>query len=189
MTNNPTNRQEWIFDLLKVEQLGFSECFSKYFEKFSKSEVTFSKDWNAVSKRIEEYRNNVNKAKEDASISVEVSALKSGLKSKFDRLLEKQKDIERLRESVEIGWTDDFYIANGEHILFRRQLTEMEKATLLKRASEIETEISKIEADYAPIKKENRNVDENGNDITDPLTKLIMSGKVELVSSSDKDKK
>lgn len=162
MVNNPENRQQWIFDLLKVEPMGFSDCFSKYLENFSKSEVTFSKDWNIANERYLEYRNKANKAKDDISIANEVEVLKQGLKSKTDRLLEKQKDVDRLRESVNNGFTEDFYISNGEHVLFQRPMTETEKSTILKRATEIEDAISKIESDYAPTKTAQTDV--SGND-------------------------
>lgn len=164
MVNNPENRQQWIFDLLKVEPMGFSDCFSRYLEKFSKSEVTFSKDWNIANERYLEYQNRLNKQKEDTSIAFEVEAIKQGLKSKIQRTIEKQQDVDRLRESVKNGFTEDFYISNGEHVLYQRPLTETEKATILKRATEIEDSISKIEGDYAPTKTDVSLTDKGGAD-------------------------
>lgn len=153
MTNNPKNRQQWIFDLLKVEQLGFGEMFSKYLAMFGNiSEVTFTKDWKKATQIHTEYLNKLNKAKEELSITKELEAVNNGLKLKIDRVLEKQANVDSIREAVKVGTTNDYYIFEGSVVEFVRALTEVEKATLLKRATEIETEISKIEADYAAIK-------------------------------------
>lgn len=154
MTNNPKNRQQWIFDLLKVESLNYVDTLAKYGQMWAKSKTTFDKDWNIATDRITEYRNKANQAKDEASIAIEVEAVKRGLKLKLDRCLEKQKDVDSLRLAVQIGITDDFYISDGQYILFQRPMTQSEKATILKRASEIEAEISKIESDYAPTRQD-----------------------------------
>jgi len=181
MTNNPKNRQQWIFDLLKVESLNWTECFGKYSETFGKSDKTFDKDWKLANKRVTEYRNKANTAKEEASIAIEVEAVKSGLKAKIDRCLEKQKDVDLLRQTVEVGLTDDFYISDGQYILFQRPMTATEKATILKRASEIEAEISKIESDYAPIKS--ANTTPTGEQLPQPPSVNIITSNVKLSDS------
>lgn len=81
-------------------------------------------------------------------------AAKNGLKGKYQRALEKQKDAEALRESVRLGVTSDFYISEGCYYPIERNLTETEKANILKKVAEIESEISKVLSDYAPTKQE-----------------------------------
>ena len=142
MTNNPKNRQQWIFDLLKVENLTFSDVFSKYYAKFSKSEVTFSKDWNKVSSQITEYRNKVDKAKEEQSIAIEVDALKSGLKTKLEwvGVLQKELDDNQVEESV-------LDLKTGKVIRYMRKMTPTERKGHMER-------ISKFMGFEASIKQE-----------------------------------
>lgn len=108
------------------------------------------------------YVNEKDEQKDKEGIKGDIDRLKQGLKHKDERVAEKQKDVESLRQSVYNGFTNDYYISNGEHVLYVRPMTEVEKATILKRASEIEAEISKIESDYAPTKV--ANTDSDGKD-------------------------
>ncbi len=85
--NNPKSRQQWILDELKINPaIGFSETFSKYLVKFSKSEVTFSKDWNKVNTEFQEYQESIKKAKLEQSIETEKEAVKRNILSKHDAM-------------------------------------------------------------------------------------------------------
>jgi len=158
MTNNPKNRQKWIFDLLKVEGLTYGECFSKYFVEFSKSEVTFNKDWLKVSALASAYQERVNKAKEDVIIGHEIKALKNGLKTKNQRLLFYQNQIDLMEKQL-TGDIKTYFIVNnkpvinpnskGEYILPLEKQNEIRK-----QIKDYQTEISKIEGDYAATKSE-----------------------------------
>jgi hypothetical protein len=149
--NNPKYRQQWILDLLKVEVITFGECFIKYFDKFSKSEVTFSKDWNKATQVHKEYQEKVNKAKDRVSIQKEIKALEGGLKSKFERQLMLQKMLDPEYVHCEIKMTP-----GGRLVPFERKLEPKELIA-------IHSELSKMEGDYAPAKVANTNV--KGEDI------------------------
>lgn len=166
MTNNPKNRQQWIFDLLKVEQLTFGECFSKYYAMFSKSEVTFSKDWNKANGDYIEYQNKVNKAKEDISIAIEVEAHKSGLKSKFDRMLD-------LTTLLVTGVYEESVLdfKTGKVIRYHRKLNAMEIRGL-------HAELSKMAGEYAPTKI--ASTDPEGNAVPNPFITLPNGAKIDL---------
>ena len=61
-------------------------------------------------------------------------------------------------------------VDKGKPIKYKRPLTPQEIVL-------IHAELSKMGGDYAPSKKENRQVDENGNTIeTDPIKALIAKG-------------
>jgi len=141
------------------------ECFNKGIVERSDVMATFGKKWPTPKRTFDRYlktakekyteqMQTTTEALNKEIVKGKVEALKKGIKTKNERILEKQKDIERLREVVDNGKTDDFYIYNGLHVFFERPLTETEKANILKRASEIEVEISKIEGDYAAQKIE-----------------------------------
>lgn len=84
----PKERQTWIFDkLIANPNLGFSDMFSSYLEKFGKiSEVTFSKDWKKAVKKHSDNQQAINKAKLDVIIKEEIKAVKRDILSKHDAM-------------------------------------------------------------------------------------------------------
>jgi len=114
--NNPKFRQNWILDELKINPtIGFSYLFSKYLEKFSKSEVTFSKDWNKANEALKQYQFLINSAKLEQSIETEKEAIKRNILTKLhameiltDIAIKGEKDTDR-RNAIETlakldGW-------------------------------------------------------------------------------------
>jgi len=172
------NKENIITDMLTelANGITYSECLVDIGSKWELPEQTFVRYWNEANKRHLETQQEAQKQMNDETIKAMVDAVKSGLKSKIERTLEKQADIKNLRDLVAGGLTDDFYIADGQYITYKRPMTAIEKATILKRASEIESEISKIEADYAPTKQANVNPD--GTPIAPAsTTTVIINGK------------
>ena len=146
----PEQRQEWIFELLKLEGLTYSECLSRFLVKFSKTEQTFSADWVKANARFKIYQLSVNKAKDEVSIQYEVDTLKQGLKSKQERLLEYQNEINSLQKRIDKNEDYKYLIANG---VIQKVVCEIDLKTvaILHRAiKDLRSEISKIEGDYAP---------------------------------------
>ena len=177
MTNKTTFRQTWIFDLLKVQNLGFSEMFSKYFEKFSKSQQTFNKDWKKANESYLYYQEKLNYKKENASIDLELNSIKLGLKTKIERVLEYEKIINDCNKELKDGWTYDFrYDADDKrYVDMNRQITVHEKTLLRKTIKDCQSEISKIQGDYAPVKKENKDVTEFSSDEIDAEIQKIQN--------------
>ena len=86
------------------------------------------------------------------ALSIE-EATKRGLKSKLHRVMEKQADVDRLRKMASDGLCDDVYFdSKGKPKEFKRKMTPGEIAQVLRHATAIEAEISKIMDDY-PIQK------------------------------------
>jgi hypothetical protein len=70
-----------------------------YGQKWAKGKTTFDKDWNIANERYIEYQNKANKAKEEASIAKEVEAVKMGLKTKNERLLIYQSQVDNMHNA------------------------------------------------------------------------------------------
>lgn len=143
MADKPKDRQQWIYDLLKLEPaLTYNECFTKYLQSFTNSRQTFTKDWKIANERAKEYQIKANKAKDDISIAIELESVKSGLKSKLKRQLELQEMLE-----PEYRTKDVVGLFKGEVVYTERPLTPTE-------IKNIHIELSKMDGSYAPTKQE-----------------------------------
>ena len=153
--NNPKIRQAWILDELRtLPNTTWSEMFGKYSEKFGKSDKTFDKDWKKAVAEITEYQNALKKEKEAISIKEDVKLFKEGLKTKSERLLIYQKQINDIEAELELGTTEDVKSSMGMPTFITRSLLPVEKSSMRKTLKDLQAEISKIEGDYAPTKTE-----------------------------------
>lgn len=152
MTNTPKHRQAWILEeLKKAPLLSFGEMFSKYSVEFSKTEKTFSKDWKQAQSELKVYQNKVQAEKEKVSIKVETEAIKNGLKTKIDRLLNLQKLVDDCFKDLSEGMTSDIkFDKEGNPKQYRRKMTIAEYNQTRRTLKDLQSEISKIEGDYAP---------------------------------------
>jgi sulfate adenylyltransferase subunit 1 (EFTu-like GTPase family) len=134
--NNPSTRQEWILEqLTERPTLSYRECFGRYSVNFGKTERTFDRDWNNATDRHRERQQAINAAKEVAIIKEEVKAAKNGLKSKHERLMILQDQV----DATLVDLQDD-------------ELEYRDKVSLRRVLKELQAEISKIEGDYPAIK-------------------------------------
>lgn len=155
MENKPKYRQQWILEELKKSPLiSYVEMWGKYGQKWAKGKTTFDKDWKTAQKQLKDYQNKVQKEKERVSIATEVEAVKQGLKTKTDRLLNLQKLVDDCLKDLAEGMTNDVTFKNGEPKQYRRKMTITEYNQTRKTLKELQSEISKIEGDYAPQKVE-----------------------------------
>jgi len=158
MTNTPASRQLYILNLLRADDiLSSGDGFQRYSKKFQKSRRTFTKDWEKANIVHKEYRGKVNAAREDASIIVEVEAVKQGLKSKIDRALFYQNQIDIMEMQLTGAAQFTFIVANkpvkshntktGEFILPIEKQNEIRD-----QIKSYQTELSKMEGDYITAK-------------------------------------
>jgi len=157
MANNPKDRQQWIQDELRLNPTcEYTPMFAKYWEMFAISKKTFDKDWKKASDAFKEYQEKLNKAKDEASIDEEIKGLKNGLKSKNDRLMILQKQIDNSIAELEDGYTTEMKydpdVKGWENVV--RPMTVLEKKHLRGIVKDMQAEISKIQGDYAPTKTE-----------------------------------
>lgn len=155
MTNNPQNRQQWILEELKKSPLlSYGDMFAKYSLNFAKTKRTFDKDWKQAKEELQAYQNKVQTEKERVSIEIEKKTVKQGLKTKIDRLFILQEQVEQIQKEMEANECDDIKIIKGEAKKFKRPLLPMEKASMRRTLKELQSEISKMEGDYAVIQQE-----------------------------------
>ena len=157
MANTPKERKQWIQDELKLNPvISYTEMFAKYLPMFAKSKVTFDKDWKRAVLVHNEYQNKLNNAKDELSIDSELQSVKSGLKSKSERLMILQKQVDNCGNELELGTVIEkkYSYDEKEYVDFERPLSIMERTYLRKTIRELQSEISKIEGDYASSKIE-----------------------------------
>lgn len=165
--NNPKTRQQWIYEVLKKEPtISYTDCYAKYSPVFAKTRKTFDGDWNKANVRFVAYQKKANAAKEVASIEREKDAVKQGLKSKLERVMFLQNEVEvmekQLRGELTYTWNNYGKIMNS-HSGGKFVLPIQTQNELRKLIQSYNSEISKIEGDYAPSKV--AQTDNKGNDI------------------------
>lgn len=171
--NNPKSRQQWIYDLLLSEPNSqYVDVWAKYRQKWARGKTTFDKDWKAAQKRHHNYQQKLQKEKEALSIQEDLKPLKYGLKTKNDRLLLLQKQIDATEKELELGVFVEMKKDGDKTLKWERTLTPHEKALLRRTIHQLQSEISKIEGDYAPIKQDVTTQGESLNQSTVDLTKL-----------------
>lgn len=148
-----------------------AELMPKYAKKWGISRTSVDRYITDAKKEAQERRNLAAKTANDTLIAETKDAVKQGLKTKFDRLMFYQNEIERmeaqLRGEVEFTFMQGSTIkkshSNGEFMLPIQIQNEIRKTI-----KEYTIEISKIESDYAPSKV--AQTDSEGNDV--PISKL-----------------
>ena len=81
----------------------------------------------------------------------------NSIKTKTQRLEVYQKQIDKTITEIENGITEDTIFVSGAPKKIIRKHTVNEVAILRRTLRDLQSEISKIEGDYAPTKQENKN--------------------------------
>lgn len=147
----PKQRQDWIFEQLKIELVTYSEMFRKYLAHFGKlTQPTFTKDWERAKAQYEAYITVLNEAKAKAILQQEAKGVKAGIKLKQDRILIYQREVDKCIEELNSKVVETVII-KGKPEAFKRDLTIQEKTQLRNTIKNLQSEISKIEGDYAKV--------------------------------------
>lgn len=172
--NTPKIRQSWILDELRtLPNISYTEVFAKYSPMFAKSKKTFDKDWKKATEEIKTYQIALQKEKEAISIKEDTKLFKEGLKTKAERLLIYQKQINDIEAELELGTTEDVKSSMGEPTFITRSLLPVEKSSMRKTLKDLQAEISKIEGDYAPTKTELSGEVKTKTDLTKLSTEIL----------------
>lgn len=186
MTNTPAYRQEWILEELKKSPLlSYGDMWQKYGSKWHKSERTFARDWEGAQEQFQIYQKKANEEKERVSIEIEKEAVKQGLKTKIDRVLILQKQIDKIQEELDLNECEDIKMVKGEPKKIKRPLLPLEKSAMRRNIKDLQAEISKIEGDYAPMNVEQKIETKNSFD----YSKLSDEAIRELLNAETSDKK
>ena len=144
-------RIKWIFEKMVASPLLSSgDLFTLYLKENKPiTERTFHKYLKEARKEFEAYQKKVQKEKEAVSIEVEKEAIKKGLKTKIERLLILQNEVDKIIREIENGYCMDKIVLDGIPTCIMRPLRPMEISAMRKNIKELQAEISKIEGDYA----------------------------------------
>jgi hypothetical protein len=153
---------DYIINQLNLGNVKYNDVCLLFCTKFDLTKQSFNKYWKIANETNSQQRELINNAKLTTTIEEEKEAVKIGLKSKFERLLILQKEVDNCTNDLENGLTEELK-SNGE--LLSRPITIQEKTALRNTIKNLQSEISKIEGDYAPTKAENTNNNYN-QDIT-----------------------
>jgi hypothetical protein len=145
---------DFIITELNKGNVKYNDVCSVFLRKFALSRQTFDKYWKQANTIHSEQREVINNAKLTTTIEEEKEAVKIGLKSKFERLLILQNEVDNCTKDLDNGFTEELK-SDGQ--LLSRPITIQEKTALRNTIKNLQSEISKIEGDYAPTKAENTN--------------------------------
>lgn len=173
-SHNPKQRQDWMYDyLIKNGDIGFTEMYTIYKQKYTLSRSAFAKDWNVSSTMYKDYLLRSSKAKDDARLKADAEIAVKALKTKHERLLQYQKLVDECLHDLATGMTNDTDVHEGVVTEYRRKMTITEINQTRRTLRDLQTEISKMEGDYAPTKNETKFVDDFSNMKDDELEEFI----------------
>ena len=156
--NNPKTRQQWIYELLKkYPTSSYTDIWRKYGLKWRKKENTFKSDWKVAKVKHTEYQNKANEAKEAASIEAEKDAAKNGLKSRIDRIMQLQNEIEHMESQLRGDVEFTFIVGNSiktSHTSGVFILPVQVQNEIRREIRAHNSEISRLEGDYAATKSD-----------------------------------
>jgi hypothetical protein len=141
----------FILTELRKGNIKFTDVALLFFTKFNLSKPTFAKYW----KMANETHNNFILQREtklnDVTIKENIETLSNGLKTKSQRLINLQNQVDEINGMLLSGITPDTIIdaKTLTSVDIERRITYIERAQLMKALRDLQGEISKIEGDYA----------------------------------------
>lgn len=130
------------------------DILAKYGKKWQLSSRSIDRLTEKAKEQAQTLRNLAAKTANDTLIAETKEAVKQGLKSKLDRVLLLQKQVEDIQADLESGVSIDYVILQGKLQKVNKEISATDKAYLRKTIKDIQAEISKMEGDYAPTKAE-----------------------------------
>jgi hypothetical protein len=148
-------RLEKLADLLEEQALNPALSDGNIWQKLAVSERTF---YRLKPKALQIVNNRASLRQQALANTITqqtASAAQKGLKSKTDRVLLLQEQIDDCLKELNGGEDQKNYsIVGGRLLNIKNQLTVEQKVALRRCIREYQAEISKIEGDYAPMKTE-----------------------------------
>jgi (p)ppGpp synthase/HD superfamily hydrolase len=146
------NKQNIINDILIELEKGIErvDCLAIIANKWQTATRTFDRYWKEANEQYKIKLESINKSLLEQSTEEQKERLKSGLKSKTDRLLILQNLIDNCLEQLTTKECEDVYFQNGEPYPYQRQMNQRELNDTRKTLNTLQIEISKIQGDYAP---------------------------------------
>lgn len=102
-------------------------------------------------------------ADSEATTKAAGEAARIGLKSKLEKQMMIQKQIEGMEAELTMGYWMDIVIVRRKEREVKKVLNPLEKTSLRKAIKDLYAELNKMEGDYAPTKI--ASTDKEGNDV------------------------
>ena len=136
-----------------------TNCYELLRTKYKLTKQTFLKTFDLVHFDWAKIKD---KAESEGLLEAMKQAAKSGLKSKIEKQLHIQKEIEGIQADIERGILEDYIVIGGKLQIVNKIMNAESKAYLRKTIKELYAELNKMEGDYAPSKV--AQTDTAGND-------------------------
>ena len=145
---------DYILDLMRSGDIDRIVIVSKFCKKFQTTERTADTYWKEAKEAYKIELEAINDKRTEIYQSEQIEAFKPQIKTKLERLLTYQSHIDKIELELITGKTQDVYNTKDGLQFIERDLSTLEKNSLRKTLKELQSEISKIEGDYAPTKIE-----------------------------------
>jgi hypothetical protein len=150
-----TKSESYIDTILSILANGIVErgkALAKFGKKWQVSNRTFDRAWKIAQERYAITQQKANEVAEAVILQeVKDNALNS-VKTKTQRLEVYQKQIDATISEIENGMTEELIFVGGQPKKSMRKHTVNETAILRRTLRDLQSEISKIQGDYAPTK-------------------------------------
>lgn len=168
-TQMPKPSKQVIIDAIikEIEQgKTRAQTLGKIGKKWEISRTTFDRHWKTANDKQKERQEKASKAADAVYIETKAEAVKTGLKSKLEKQLELQNEINLIDQQIKGEVQFTFVVGNkvnkshnGDIFMLPVQIQNELRARKLQYYSEL----NKMEGDYAPTKV--AQTDSHGNDI------------------------
>jgi len=160
----------FILDELLKGNIKYKEVFEVFLSKFKCSEPTFSKYWKIAQIEYNKHVLESEKVISKQVIQQQKENVSNGLKSKFERLIILQTQVQSILDRIEKNAEIDIMFIEGRLQKIPREMTVNEMMMCKRTLRELQSEISKIEGDYAPTKQDHTS---NGKELRTIQVEII----------------
>ena len=160
--------QTYLLDLLKNGEVDAKNVISVFCKKFQKTERTFWTHWKEAQETHSKLIKTIENKKDDIYTQTNVKAFEEGLKSKIERQLHLQKQIDDIQADIDRGIVEDYIVVGGKLQIVNKIMNAETKAMLRRTITNITAELNKMDGSYAPAKTETTLTD------TRPASKITM---------------
>ncbi|MBE2274268.1 MAG: hypothetical protein IAE62_08385 [Flavobacteriales bacterium] len=140
---------DFILNNLKEGKVNYSEVKDDFCGEYSLKERTFTKYWAIAQERFADYKSKLDDVIESSAIQTEAEAAKNLIRSKTDRLLIYQNQIDEVLKELKRKGIYFVEVVDNKRKRRFRPYTVTELTNLRNTLKNLQSEISKIEGDYA----------------------------------------
>jgi hypothetical protein len=167
-----------VLKQMMCELLDTGERGATNFYELLRTKVQLSKErclqmYPIVESEWVKFKDNIVSVEREATI---IEAAKNGLKSKFEKQLHIQKQIDEIQADIDRGILEEYAVISGQWEMVQKVMNAESKAYLRKTIKELYAELNKMCGDYSPTKI--ANTDGSGNDIS-PIINIQVVNPIE----------